>query len=186
MQKRSKKIQLSLMGMASATVITACTESTPPVFTNVAQCAADPAYTTQECQQGMQYALEQQYLTESPRYSKQQSCETTYGADQCHSYQRSDGTSVWMPLLGGFLLGQALGNRGGGMQRDYYAYNHNTGWSWHNQNNGFTNRSAYAPRDLPKPKTASIPKPSKAHTKAITRGGFGARAARHTGYSFGG
>lgn len=184
MQKRSKNIRLSVMGMASATIITACSESTPPVFTNIDQCAADPAFTEQACQEGMQYALEQQYLTDSPRFTGEQSCESTYGADQCHSYERSDGTSIWMPLLGGFLLGQALSNNGG--RRDYYAYNQNTGWSWRDRNDGFTNRSARPPSNLPRPKTATVPKPTKAHTKAITRGGFGAKATRHTGYSFGG
>ncbi len=184
MRKRSKRIQLSLMGIASATVITACSDNTPAVFTSTAECTADPAYTLEECQTGMQYALEQQYLTDSPRFAGQQSCEAQYGQAQCQSYQRDDGTSVWMPLLGGFLLGQALSNRGGGFQRDYYAYDTTRGWSW--MQDGITNRSAYPPRNLPKSKTASRPKPAKAHTKAITRGGFGSRASRHTGYSFGG
>jgi uncharacterized protein YgiB involved in biofilm formation len=185
-QKRSQKIRLSLMGLASATALTACDNGPStdvPMFTSVEQCAADPGFNQAECQAGMQFALQQQYLDDSPRFSGESSCVAEFGEGQCHAYQRNDQSSVWMPLLGGFLLGQAL-QGSSGFGRSYYAYNYANGWR--SRENGRTRYSSYAPRNLPRPKTASIPKPTKAHTKAITRGGFGARAKRYPGYSFGG
>lgn len=195
-QKRSRKIQLSVMGVAGATVITACsdggiTQPDVPVFTSVEQCAADPGFSIDECQAGMQFALKQQYMDgASPRFVDESSCESQFGAGQCHSMQQSGNNSIWMPLLGGFLLGQLL-DRG----RDYHYYSYGGGYSggvWTSSragSPGYSTRSHYPPRNLPSSKTATIPKPSKAHTKAITRGGFGSRASSYSsrgGYSFGG
>lgn len=185
-QKRSQSIRLSLMGLAGATALSACSNGPStdvPMFTNVSQCAADPSFSAADCQAGMQFALEQQYLEDNPRFSRESSCESQFGSDQCHAYRRNDGSSVWMPLLGGFLIGQAL-QGSSGFGRPYYAYNFSNGWR--SRENGRTRHSAYAPRNLPRPRSAMVPKPTKAHTKAITRGGFGARARRHSGFSFGG
>lgn len=174
------------MGLAGAAVLTAC-DRTPttdvPLFTNLAQCTADPNFSAADCQAGMQFALQQQYQEDGPRFRGEANCEARFGADQCYAYQRDGQSSVWMPLLGGFLLGQAMSGRSG-FGRPYYAYHQAHGWRW--RENGTTRYSTYAPRNLPRPPTARIPKPVRMHTKAITRGGFGARAKRYPGYSFGG
>ncbi len=148
-----------------------------PVFTTVEQCLESGDYAKEDCEGGLQFALSQQY-SESPRFQSQASCETQYGPSQCHTYNRGDGTSIWMPLLGGYMLGQALS----GGHPGYHSYNY--GGYWRSYEPGRPVRQSYStPNNLPRPKSATIPKPTVAHTRAITRGGFGGRAG---GYSSGG
>ena len=176
--KRSRQISLVAMGVAVAN-LGGCGGPSPtakapevPLFTTVEQCAQSPDYTRKECELGMQFALSQQ-AQESPRFNDRNSCAASYGNDNCQRYDRRYGGSVWMPLLGGYMLGRLMS--GGG--RDYHYYNYGGGWSTYTPGGGVrTTRST--PSNLPRPANATIPKPTRAHTAAISRGGFGSRARR--------
>ena len=176
--KRSRQISLVAMGVAVAN-LSACGSSAPtakapevPLFTSVEQCAQNPEYSRKDCELGMQFALSQQ-AQDTPQFKDQSSCAASYGSDNCHRYIPQYGGSVWMPLLGGYMLGRLMS--GGG--RDYHYYNYGGGWSTYAPGRGVsTTRST--PSNLPRPANATIPKPTRAHTAAISRGGFGSRARR--------
>lgn len=182
--KRSTRVQLAAMGVAAgAASLTGCGNSPSPpqapVFTSVEQCMQSGTYTQQECETGLQFALSQQYQSGAKQFSNEQKCEATFGPGECHRYKGPSG-DIWMGLLGGYLIGELLNNN----RRDYYAYNYGGSWYHYDAYDRHTRRSTRPPADLPKPANATIPKPTKAHTAAITRGGFGSSA--RSGRSYGG
>ena len=181
--KRSRNIRLVAMGAVTASAVTACSNNaeppSTPVFTSVEQCAAAGEYTERECEAALKFALQQQAVEGTQQYRSRNECENFFGPNQCHSYPTPGGGNIWMGLLGGFLLGQMIDGR-----RDYYYYNYGGHWTTYDARAGRINRSYRPPANLPKPANATIPKPTRQHTAAITRGGFG-RSAR-SGSSWGG
>ncbi|MDF2899981.1 MAG: hypothetical protein K0Q62_40 [Phenylobacterium sp.] len=49
---------------------------------------------------------------EAPRYADRQTCEANYGVDQCVPRSQAGAGSLFMPLLTGFIVGQALNSFG--------------------------------------------------------------------------
>ena len=127
---------------------------------------------------GLRFALQQQYAAGQAHYRTRSECDQIYGAGHCHSYP-SPGGDIWMGLLGGYLVGQLVNGR-----RDYHYYNYGGHWSRYDSGARRISRSYRTPANLPRPPQATIPKPSRAHTAAITRGGFGSSA--RSGSSWGG
>jgi uncharacterized protein YgiB involved in biofilm formation len=190
--KRSKNVRLVAMGMASAGVLGGCgqepqiTPANTPLFTSFKQCAELGEYNEQDCRNGLNFALQEQARdAETPQFRSQQDCEAQFGSEQCHALEGGTGSSIWMPLLGGYLVGALFNNAGG---RQYHAYNYAYGgrWSTYQGIGRSVWRSPNKPPSLPRPAGISVPKPSSQRVAALSRSGFGLSAARFSSRSQGG
>ena len=111
--KRSRSIELTLMS-AVPFLLAACDAPRPPqpqLYRSVADCIAGGqiAETTCRSEYESARALHEQ---QAPRFNSLEDCEARYGYDQCTRGSRSDGSSVFLPLMAGYLIGHALGNPG--------------------------------------------------------------------------
>jgi uncharacterized protein YgiB involved in biofilm formation len=132
--KRSRTIRLAMLGSASALALVACDEAKDPLAE--ANFFRDPV----ECAQKLDRAsceasfaeARSEHLKSAPAFASRESCEQAYGAANC-SWQEtnvspeqvqeqkpgagtpsaSSGGGWFMPLMMGYMLGNALGNRGG-------------------------------------------------------------------------
>jgi len=113
--KRSRYVALLAMG-ASALVLSACGESETPagVYTSVDQCMADKQFTEAECRKAFATATEE-HKKVAPKYASKADCEADFGAGKCEEspYRTSSGTSTFMPLLVGYMLGRTLSGQPG-------------------------------------------------------------------------
>lgn len=125
--KKSRSIRLVLLGSASV-ALAACGDDGPPkdarLFSSVQECAA--IYDTSTCLDAQKQA-EQAYVAEGPKFARREDCEAEVGAGNCETRQTasspsstssspaaaSSGGSFFMPMLMGYMLGNALsgGNR---------------------------------------------------------------------------
>ena len=195
--KRSKSINLSLMkkgaaafrprplaiGIAAAvSVLSGCSNNSQnqgEIFQTLADCQNKYPQAAQHCDSAYQKAVQDARET-SPKYAKLNECERDFGAGQCTDYQRG-GTSLFMPLMAGFIVGRMLDDAGnayryGGHSAPlftsysssspyYYRWTTADGYSYGNYRTGRVkvNRQTFEP----KPKV----------TKTIKRGGFGSKVA---------
>lgn len=194
-KKRSQNARLVLMGAASAVMVSGCDVDQQhqrpqfdlpqpkgaPVFTTLEQCVDEGSFTAEECSEGMEFALKQQAAQGQRTYRSERHCELASSDEECHEVQTKDGGSIWMPLIGGYLIGSALSDRG---DRNYYGYYpYGSGWSYRTHTGGI-GRSTTPPSDIPRPKNAVSPpkpKPRAAHRTSVSRGGFGS-GARSSGW----
>lgn len=113
--KRSRYVALLAMG-ASALALSACGESETPagVYTSVDQCMADKQFTDDECRKAFATATEE-HKKVAPKYASKADCEADFGAGKCEEspYRTSTGTSTFMPLLVGYMLGRTLAGQPG-------------------------------------------------------------------------
>lgn len=108
--KRSRHVALLAMG-ASALVLSACGESETPagVYTSADQCIADKQFSEAECTKAFDTAKEE-HKKVAPKYAAKADCEADFGVGKCEEspYRTSSGTSTFMPLLVGYMLGRSL------------------------------------------------------------------------------
>jgi uncharacterized protein YgiB involved in biofilm formation len=108
--KRSRYVALLAMG-ASALALSACGESETPagVYTSVEQCMADKQFSEDDCKKAFQTAKEE-HPKVAPKYASKSDCEADFGAGKCEEspYRTSSGTSTFMPLFVGYMLGRSL------------------------------------------------------------------------------
>lgn len=113
--KRSRYVALLAMG-ASALALSACGESETPagVYTSVDQCIADKQFTDAECRKAFDTAKEE-HKKVAPKYASKADCEADFGAGKCEEspYRTTSGTSTFMPLLVGYMLGRTLSGQPG-------------------------------------------------------------------------
>ncbi|OYU38335.1 MAG: hypothetical protein CFE33_15805 [Pseudorhodobacter sp. PARRP1] len=117
--KRSHHVALALLG-AAAFGIAACTEEKTEAnaFPDKASCLAaakpDGWFSAADCETA--FAEAQKLLEETaPRYESRELCEAEHGAGACGAdaaANNSGGGSVFMPLLMGYMIGQALSGGG--------------------------------------------------------------------------
>ena len=162
--KKSRSIKLALLGSASMALV-ACGDDTPPdtqFFAEAKECAA--VYGDAPCGDAALKA-EAAHLTQAPKYGRQDECEAEFGAGNCETRQAAGGSSYFMPLLMGYMMGNMLGGnrfsqpvyRG----RDGGAVMNNGGRLFNVGNFGGTQAAG---------RTASF-RPTQA--TPVTRGGFG-------------
>lgn len=117
--KRSHHVALALLG-AAAFGVAACTEekTEASAFPDKASCLAaakpDGWFTAADCDTAFAEAQKLHEET-APRYESRELCEAEHGAGACGSdaaANNSGGGSVFMPLLMGYMIGQALGGGG--------------------------------------------------------------------------
>ena len=114
-QKRSRSAALFILG-ASAFALAACQEekTEAAAFPDKASCLAQASpggwFTAADCDAAF---AEAQALHEetAPRYDSQEVCEAEHGVGACGADSVSGGGSgsIFMPLLVGYMMGQALG-----------------------------------------------------------------------------
>lgn len=111
--KRSRKAPVLILG-AAAFALAGCREETieSRAFPSLAACKASVAeesswWTAENCEESFALA-EQEHLETAPRYADENLCEQEHGGD-CVAEQRPNGTSVFLPLIAGYLIGNMLG-----------------------------------------------------------------------------
>ncbi|TDL79664.1 DUF1190 domain-containing protein [Palleronia sediminis] len=116
-RKRAARTRFVLMGSAAFGLAACQPEQTveATVFPSVEECRAvadlpENAFTAEECAEG--FAEAQAIHAESaPRYADRDVCEAEHGGE-CVVETRSDGSSIFLPLLAGYMIGNMLGGRG--------------------------------------------------------------------------
>lgn len=184
--KRSRSIRLVQMS-AAALVLVACDDPVEVgVFETVDQCTL-AGNGAADCERALAAAVEQ-HPAVAPRYASLADCEGEFGAGQCtpapevatteagQAAQAGHG-SFFMPLMAGYMMGRMMGP--GAVAQPLYrpaAAAPGAGTAWHTatgtrvaQSTGMTR----VPSTL-----AQQPRPQ---TTTLSRGGFGAQAARFGG-----
>ncbi len=172
--KRSRYVALLAMG-ASALALTACGESETPagVYTDVNQCMTDKQFTEAECSKAFADA-KKEHEDVAPKYASKEDCEADFGAGRCetsNTTRTSTGTSTFMPIIAGYMLGRALGGNPAFSQPLYKPHGDNNFRTGDNRAVG----AKTGVQNVPHSATASTAK-----TTTTTRGGFGANAGTYS------
>lgn len=168
---------------AAASAGLAGCDDTPPNFqdahfTSVSECVR-AGFPDRLCE-GSYNAAWQTYLTTAPQFSNLQSCEADWGEQQCMERAAVPGTdpgvsagNVFVPLLAGFVVSQAL-------QRRYYddddfIYLGGGGYG----SPIYRNRRGATVQLVPSnsPSTKAIAKPVNVNTVTVARSGFGGKSS---------
>lgn len=194
--KRSASVRLTLMGAAAASSLAAC-DSSPTgssvAFTSIAECVA-ANYSESQCRGAYDAALKA-HTDKAPRFKSRDECLRGVDVDNCAetTVRNPDGSfsQVFLPLMAGYMLGNALAPRqdqyqsGGSSSGGYYG-----GGSWGRYS---SSTPLYRSRDYPsdyrdsgnltssRPAGAVVARPPNVNTTTIARSGFGS-----TSHFFGG
>ena len=189
--KRSKSLMLTTLMASGGLSLAACDGSqpanspwlgSPPAaqvssaqsvdgrsYPNLQACRDADIVPNAECDTAFAQAEAQ-----APRFSDRQSCEERYGVDQCVPRSQAGGGSVFMPLLTGFIVGQALNNFGNrGYYGGQYPSRYDSGFGGGGGRDYVTGRSY---------DRVEAPSRVQSRSAVISRGGFGGGGGR----SFGG
>jgi uncharacterized protein YgiB involved in biofilm formation len=116
-----------------------------------------------------------QAQAQAPRFADRQTCEERYGVDQCVPRNQAGGGSFFMPLLTGFVVGQALNNVG---NRGYYGMQY-AGRYAGGYYGGYQGGRDYVTGRAPDAYDA--PARVQSRSSVISRGGFGGGGGRGYG-----
>lgn len=190
--KRSSAVRLALLG-ATAFGMAACREEQveATAFPDRDACLAAAGeegswYSAEDCDAAFAEA-EQVWQDTAPRYADQALCEEEHDGG-CVVEQRDNGTSVFLPLMAGYMIGNMLGRSSFGAQPLYKTkagkFATASGTTLSGNRGGF-NTTASSFRSGPSTRAA------QPMTRAAVRstGGFGASRTMSTGsrgFSFGG
>lgn len=160
-------------------------------FQSVEECVESGQYDQASCELGFELAKEQSKAN-GERFNSEAACGSS--GNPCVVHHTENG-SFWTPLIGGYLLGQALG---GGGYEPVYVDRHGSSYYRHNGRLTYVKPQAvlknqplkpYRPAGNPAPKPNSKPmppKPKAKNTTAATKGGFGYSASKSSSKGFGG
>ena len=188
--KKTKKISLSLMRKQSSfnsklsplmlavsgasLLLASCSSGKEEAYiaNSAKDCADNSELTLQQCNIAYKEALAESAKT-APRYESKRLCEDEFGDRMC---QQAPNSNVFMPLMAGFLIGNALG----GSSRNYNPVYSYYGSSYGSRNSYVLSNGKYlGDRGYKKvkvqPSTYNTKKP--AAKKTISRGGFGSTAS---------
>ncbi len=170
--KRSHSIKLALMG-AGALTLTACGQAKEDaaVYETVEQCTAAGLVDAATCAQQFEQARAE-HPNVAPRYARQEDCYTDFGYARCEQYRTSGGGSFFVPLMLGYMLAPRVGSRVYTQPLYRSADDPNTFRTASNRQ--IASIGANGQTSVAK-STAQQP---RARTRTVSRGGFGARAAR--------
>jgi uncharacterized protein YgiB involved in biofilm formation len=194
--KRSRSMVLTTIMASSGLSLAAC-DSSPPVDSPwlnppAAQAPAAQAAAAAQSVDGRTYPNLQacrdadivpntecetafaQAEAQAPKFNDRQSCEERYGVDQCVPRSQAGGGSVFMPLLTGFVVGQALSNLGNrgyyGMQAPYGYGDRRYGGGGYYGGGGNRTRDYVTGRPNDR---YDAPSRVQSRSSVISRGGFG-------------
>lgn len=170
--KKSRSIRLVLLGSAGI-ALAACGDDSLPVdskfFTDAKECSA--VYSSDSCS-AAEAEAKKAFLTEAPRFNRKEECEAEFGPGNCETRQEAGGSSIFMPLMMGYMLGNMLG--GNRFNQPVYRGPNNSAVM---PNNGKSfNVGSFASGG-----TAAF-RPA-AQVTQVARGGFGSTAQAHSSTS---
>ncbi|MEJ2610894.1 MAG: DUF1190 domain-containing protein [Candidatus Thiodiazotropha sp.] len=178
------KLRPIVMGVAVA-LVSGCSSDKQQVAVvkSPEDCAAKTELTPEQCEAAYKQALIEAERT-GPKYTSRQLCEAEFGAGQCSP--NSTGSS-FIPLMAGFMVGQALSNRGDSNYGSYNpVYRYQRPFSSLNNQIMTSDGSvigSYGQRSYSVSKSNLKPKPTV--TKTVSRGGFGAVASAKSSWGGG-
>ncbi|WP_461344086.1 DUF1190 domain-containing protein [Brevundimonas sp. GN22] len=122
--KRSRILHLSSLMATASFTLAAC--GSPPqqvaaapegewdtraegAFRTVEECKTSGTATAAECDAAYQ-AASTEAAANAPKFASKVDCEQASGVGQCEERVQANGSSVFMPMLAGFLLGRMLSN----------------------------------------------------------------------------
>ena len=164
-----------LMMSVSLLALTACEEPQVDafVFESLDQCKSDSGASSDQCDTSFEEARTQ-HAAVAPKYSSAADCQADFGAEKCEEapYKTSNGGSVFMPLMMGYMMGSMMGGRGSMMSQPLYksAQSPNNFRTAENQNVGSKTGGTKVAR------SATSRPTFKSSTRS--RGGFGSSARR--------
>lgn len=180
----SDRVQLGLGSLAVVTYVglLGC-EGTPPkfedaIFTSVTECVR-AGFPDPLCE-GSYNAAWSNYLTSAPQFSSQTNCEAEWGAWQCMERDAAPTAlsgpstgSVFVPLLAGFAVTQALQRRYYENEDDESAYRGGGGVRYGSP--FYRTRTGSAVQITPSGTVGARPviRPVNVNTVTVARGGFG-------------
>ncbi len=169
--KRSRCVKLALMG-AGALTLTACGQKEEAtVYRSVEQCAEAGVVDAETCAQ--QFAQAQaDHPNVAPRYARQEDCYSDFGFNQCQQYRSRSGSSFFVPFMLGYMFAPRLGSR-------VYTQPLYRSADDPNAFRTASNRQIASVRtDGQTTVSKSAAEQPRVRTRTVSRGGFGARAAR--------
>lgn len=110
--KKSRSIRLVLLGSAGM-ALAACAQDELPkdskFFSGTSECEAQ--FSATECADA-KLASEKVHAAEAPKFARKDECEAQFGAENCETKQASNGGSIFMPMMMGYMMGSMMsGNR---------------------------------------------------------------------------
>ena len=109
--KRSKKAALVLMVPATTLLLAGCGEEREQalVYESPSECAAASFNTPEQCKADYD-AAKALHPQVAPKYISKEECETDFGSGNCETapQQTTSGSSVFMPMMMGYLMGQMM------------------------------------------------------------------------------
>ena len=188
MRKRSRHVSLAILG-AAAFSLAGCKsqETEAQAFPDEASCIAAAKdgnlfFTESDCNAAFAQA-EQDHLETAPRYDSLEVCEEEHGAGNCGgdpaaSEGSGGGGSIFMPLMMGYLIGNALsGNRG--IMSQPLSRTANGGFATPSGDTrlGTNNGAGRAPATAFNKAPTTMGQPPMTRAQVAQRGGFGKTAA---------
>ena len=121
--KSWNSVPVILMMSASLLTLTACKEPKvdASIYESLDQCKRDPLNTPDNCEVSFKEA-QNQHAAVAPKYSSKVDCQADFGVGKCQTapYKMSNGSSVFMPLMMGYMMGSMMGGRGSMMSQPLY------------------------------------------------------------------
>jgi len=121
--KSWSSVPVVLMMSVSLVALTACEEPKvgASIYESLDQCKRDTFSTPDQCEGSFKEARNQ-HATVAPKYSSEADCQADFGAGKCETapYKTSNGGSVFMPLMMGYMMGSMLGGRRSMMSQPLY------------------------------------------------------------------
>jgi uncharacterized protein YgiB involved in biofilm formation len=190
--KRSSSVRLTLMSAATAAGLSACgeTPAQPTSFSNVEQCITSGVDRAQ-CQTAFEEAIKS-HGERAPKFATREECLKGVDVEDCTPtpVRNPDGTttSMFVPAIAGFLLGQALGRQGAGYGGGYsgggavYRSRDYPG-QFRDGGNMIGSRGTGAGVAATSPSSPTISRPPNVNTTTIARSGFGSSSSSFGGSS---
>lgn len=189
--KRTSTMKVMTIGLVtvSAFALSACQDetSTASTFKDVDQCVSaakmvDATFTEADCKSGFT-AAQAENAKSAPRYDAMSVCEQEHGAGTCVSEARAGGSSVFLPMMMGYMVGSMLNDN----DRDR-RYSHSYAPMYPVKGGGYStatgvyasgfNKSGYvSPATLVTKPTPTVNAAPMTKVTVASRGGFGGRSS---------
>lgn len=191
MTKRSNRVAIGILGAAAFT-LAGCREEQvdAAAFPDLQSCTSDASsggmFSVQDCEAAFADA-QTLHVEAAPRYDSFEVCEEQHGAGACGTEEtvaQGGSSSIFMPLLAGYLIGNMLGGRSGmsAGQPLYKTANgrftNAAGSSTYSSNKG---AAKLGTSQFTRP-TSTVGKPPMSRAAANSRGGFGKSGGGRTGF----
>lgn len=187
--KRNIKMKAITIGLltVSAFALAACQEDgEAQSFANVEQCISaskmvEAKFTEDDCRKGFDAAIAENKVS-APRYDAMALCEEEHGEGACVGEQRSDGSSVFLPLMTGYMLGSWMNGDNDRRYSHSYVpmyplksggYSTSTGY----YSSSYGNKSYASPSSLSYKPAATFKAAPMTRVSVASRGGFGGAKA---------